>query len=374
MTDPRPRPRPHRPRPGPVAPAVAEREAPARARVTRAERRAAERRASRAAETVRRSRNEIMVQTLGAVVLLAVAASFVAVRLEGGSSGGGRAAATTPGPSPSASFPPGAWLAHPALASAFLAAATSDVAAVTSYDYRNLDSALSAGVAVTTGSYQVSFRAALTGALGATARAEHAVHTFTSSAMGVGEMSADGTEAKILVFGVQQVTDSTTPQPASTPVTLCATMVRSGNRYLISDLVQDADAGLPPGSPGLAAAAEAARSEVVDVLSYRRSHFEDDLVRAVRGAASPLRDQVEQGGPALRTAMTKGHYDLSGDVTSIAVERANGASATLLIAADADRLPDGGGTDTVTQQRYEVSVIESSGVWSVNQIQASGRA
>src|SRR5581483_745108 len=112
-----------------------------------------------------------------------------------------------------------------AAAAAFQAGASSDIAAVTSYDYRRLDDALSAGLAVTTGSYRTAYRQALTGSLAATARADHVVHQFQIIGVGVGAMNADGTQAKVLVFGRQLVSDtSTRGRTVSSVLTLCATI------------------------------------------------------------------------------------------------------------------------------------------------------
>lgn len=265
---------------------------------------------------------------------------------------------------------PGASLADPATATAYLAGAASDVAAVTSYDYRDLDDALTAGLAVTTGKYRAAYRAALTGELGDTARRTHAVHTFQTLALGIGEMSAH--TAQVLVFGDQTVTDSSTgPNAATTPVTLRATIVRSGEKYLISDLVEGANAGLPPGGPELRVAAEAGRAEVINLLSYRRSQFEADLRQALSGATGALRSEIQANSADTRAAMVKGNYDLSGTVTAVAVERANRDTLTMLVAAAESRLVDGR-TPEVTAMRYEVTVIRAGSGWAVSQIAPVG--
>jgi hypothetical protein len=269
----------------------------------------------------------------------------------------------------------GARLADPGLATAFLAGAASDVAAVTTYDYRSLDDALNAGLAVTTGTYRRAYQAALTGNLATTATRDHVVHTFGLLQLGIGEINPAGTQAKVLVFGEQRVTDDTTGGAAATsPVTLCATIQRSGQRYLISDLVEDANAGLPPGGTDLPIAAEAARAEVTNLLSYRRAAFDADLQRAVAGAVSPLREQIEENAPGTKSSMTKGHYDLSGTVTALAVERADDNTVTLLMAADSSRVTDGAIAPSVTPVRYEVTVTRTAGGWSASKVSSIDRS
>jgi hypothetical protein len=263
----------------------------------------------------------------------------------------------------------GANFLDPNLVTGFLGGAASDIAAVTTYDYRSLDDALNAGLAITTGAYRRAYQAALTGPLGNTATEMHVIHTFEPLGYAIGEINASGTRAKILVFGRQRVIDDTTgPEAAVSPVTLCATIRRDGNRYLISDLVEGANAGLPPGGPDLPIAAEAARSEVINLLSYQRILFDADLQRALAGATSPLREQIQKNAAETRTAMLKGKYDLSGMVTAIGVVRADADTVTMLIAADSSRLADGETSPSVTQERYEVTVTRTIDGWAASRI------
>jgi hypothetical protein len=302
-----------------------------------------------------------------ALCIVGGAAAAVVLELD---AGGARESPPAARRTSSAPAVPGASLADPAAATAFLAGAASDVAAVTSYDYRALDDALNAGLAVTTGSYRSAFRAALTGQLADTARRTHAVHTFQTLALGIGEMSTH--TAQVLVFGEQTVTDRNTgPSGVSTPVTLRATMVRTGDRYLISDLVEGANAGLPPGGPDLPVAAEAGRVEVINLLSYQRDDFDADLQRALSGATGALRTEIQANAPDTRTAMVRGQYDLSATVTAVAVERANRDTLTMLVAAAASRLVDGRAPD-VTDMRYEVTVVRAGAGWAASQVATVG--
>jgi hypothetical protein len=207
-------------------------------------------------------------------------------------------------------------LDHPQLAQVFLAAATSDVAAVASYDYRHLDDALASGVSVSAGQYRASYRAALTGQHAADIRARHVSHDFTVQRAAIGAMAAGGAQARVLVFGTDTVrSDATGGRAQAQPAVLTATVLRRGARYLITGLASDADPGLPPGTPGLAAAVQAARS---------------DVARRV------------------------------GQVRSAGVEHADGNSVVLLVAASADQ----------QELRYEITVVRSHGTWVLARAEA----
>jgi hypothetical protein len=299
-------------------------------------------------------------------VVIAVVVALTLVLTDGDSSSANHRASASP-----TSIVTGARLADPDEAIGFIAGATSDVVAVTTYDYRSLDDALNAGLAVTTGAYRTAYRQALTGPLAATAKKDHVIHSFELLKVGIGEINAAGTEAKVLVFGTQQAIDDATGNTgASSPVTLCATMQRLGNRYLISDLVADADAGLPPGGPQLIVAAQAARTEVMNVLSYRRAQFDADQQRAQGGATSPLSEQIERDAAATQAAMIKGKYDLNGTLSAVAVESAADASATLLLAGNSNKLSDAGVVIGTSPVRYEVTVNQSGGRWVASHMTA----
>lgn len=306
-----------------------------------------------------------MLQIAGAVFAI-VAVVSLTVALSG--SGSAPRYVTAPSSTPTASVS-GASLRYPTQVTVFLGSAASDIAAVTTYDYRRLDEALTAGLAVTTGSYRAAYRAALTGDLARTATAEHVVHIFELLDIGIGRMSPDGSQATVLVFGRQRITDDRTgPDTEVQPVTLTATIQHRGNRYLISDLADGTDPGLPPAGPDLPAAATAARTEVVNLLSYRRSDFAVDLDRALAGATSPLRETVQSKAPDTRAAMQDGKYDTTGSVTSMAVVRADADTATFLVAADESRTVDGADAPTVVHHRYEVTITRTGDAWAASRV------
>lgn len=325
--------------------------------LSRAQRRRAERDAGRQVL----ARRALEAATLALVAIVVVS---LVVLVTGNRSTPTRRA--SPGPAPTVS---GANLANPNLVTAFLGSAGTDIAAVTTYDYRNLDDALNAGLAVTVGKYRAAYRAALTGDLARTATAEHVIHSFELLDIGIGQVSADGRHAKVLVFGRQRITDDRTGSRTEvSPITLSATIQHDGNRYRISDLVEGADPGLPPGGPDLAAAAQAGREEVTSMLSYRRDNFDADLQTALDGSTSPLREQIKHQAAATEHAMTKGKFDMSGAVTASAVVRADTDTVTLLVAATETHAVDGSNTPTQTPRRYEVTVTRTLDGWAASRV------
>jgi hypothetical protein len=325
--------------------------------LSRAERRRAERDAGR--QMVARRALQAATLTLVAIVVV----SLVMLVMGNRSTSTGHPAARS---SPTVT---GANLADPGLVTAFLSSGGTDIAAVTTYDYRSLDDALNAGLAVTTGKYRAAYRAAMTGDLARTATAEHVIHTFEVLDIGIGQISADGRRAKVLVFGRQRITDDRTGSRTDvSPMTLTATIQRDGNRYRISDLAEGADPGLPPGGPDLDDAAEAGRAEVTSTLSYRRDSFDADLQAAVDGATSPLREQLKHEAAATQRAMINGKFDMTAAVTATAVVRADTDTVTLLVAATETREGDDASTPIETHRRYEVTVTRTLDGWAASRI------
>jgi len=330
--------------------------------------RAARRKAAKRADVQARLRRLRLIVIVGLVVAVAAGAASVLIAFTG-DDGGGTASSRRTGASTSPAAAAGAVLTDADQTTAFLGAATADVGAVTTYDYRRLDDALQAGLGVTTGAYRTAFQRAMTGAAAEATKAQQVVRQFQVLELGIGQINSDRTQAKVLIFGRQLSSDKAHPQPQPSMVTLCATIVRQGtDRYLISALEQDGEAGVPPGSPELGRAVEAARAEVVNALTFTRNQFDTDQRRALAGATDPLRSQLAKQAPATKQAMDKGNYDLTGVVVSSAVTTAAGSSVQLMVAADSTRAGPGG--SDVTAIRYEVVVNEVDGSWLVSQLRA----
>lgn len=287
--------------------------------------RLARRRAERHAG--RRARRDVVRLTLFGVCVAGLVAALVVLLVSGTGS-------TAADPDRSGSTIRGstvdAELADADLANAFVPGATSDLTAVTSYDYRRLDDALSAGLSVTTGAYRAAYRAALTGDLAAVARRDHTGQTFDLLKAGIGYLAADGSSGVVLAFGTEIVVED--GRTSTNAVTLTATLQRTATSVLISRLEVGTNPGLPPGTQALLTATEAGREGV--------------LARV--GARSGVRAAV----------------------SAIAVERAAGGSVVLLVAATGT---DPNGTVAV-DGRYEVNVVRSGGGWRAAEVVPVGPA
>jgi hypothetical protein len=303
----------------------------------------------------------LFVGSLAVAVIGVVAAIVLLVVWPGGGSGPASSSAQAGSSAASA-----AKLDNSSTVSGYLSATSADVQTVTTFDYRRLADALNAGLAVTTGAYRTAFRAALTGTGAQNRISGHVVQSFEPLRSGLGAVTDGGKRAKVLVFGVQH--NASTSGTTTALTTLTATVRRQGNRYLISALDEDANAGVPPGSNGLRAAAEAARSEVTNALSFRRASFDADERRALTGATGELRAQLGLHASATRASMVKGGYDLSGAVTALAVETVTPSRVTMLVAASGLRVGAGNSQTLVLDARYEVVVVRNGSAWLVTSI------
>lgn len=106
---------------------------------------------------------------------------------------------------------------------------------LTTYDYRDLARAFGSVTADSTPAYASRYRTASDGSAGQL-RAEQSVSNGTVVAAGV-EAETTGRSTTVLVLVNQSITNTTNPTPKIQRSALRITMARSGNRWLISDLV-----------------------------------------------------------------------------------------------------------------------------------------
>lgn len=279
----------------------------------------------------RRARRHLLRVGLFGLCVAGLVAALVLLLLDGAGSGSAPAGGST-GTRTGSTVD--AELGDPDLADAYIAAATSDLAAVTSYDYRHLDDALSAGLSVTTGAYRTAYRTALTGDLAAAARRNHTVQNFDLLRAGVGYLAADGSSGVVLAFGTETVIEG--DRTSTSALTLTATLQRQGSTFLISRLEVGTNPGLPPGTQAMLTAAEAGRERVLTLLGAQ---------------------------PGVQAA-----------VSAIAVERADGDTVVLLVAGTATETGSGGTPTVVTDGRYEVTVVRQGGRWTATDVTSIGSA
>jgi Mce-associated membrane protein len=106
---------------------------------------------------------------------------------------------------------------------------------LTSYDYRHLDTAFAVVAGDSTPAFAGRYRAASANRADQL-RSAHSVSTGTVVAAGI-EDETVGAKADVLVLVNQSVTNTSTPKPQVERNELRITLARSGDRWLIGDLV-----------------------------------------------------------------------------------------------------------------------------------------
>jgi hypothetical protein len=98
-----------------------------------------------------------------------------------------------------------------------------------------------------------------------------------------------------------------------------------------------------------ARAMEAAGTEMINLVTFSRAHFDADFQRAIDGATGALRSDVQAKKSETLKAMTQGKFDLYGRLTHKALE--------------GPVQPN-----TPIQQNLEVTVINVNGKWLANDV------
>ena len=117
------------------------------------------------------------------------------------------------------------------------------------------------------------------------------------------------------------------------------------------------------------AAVAAATTETVNLLSYRRAHFDADYARAVAGASGSLKKDIAADKATTLSTLTKGKFDLSARVTHEAFAGPTGtgkSSYLVLVSINGYKSTT---PDVPTQQNLQVTVGKSNGKWLVSAVQ-----
>jgi uncharacterized RDD family membrane protein YckC len=119
-----------------------------------------------------------------------------------------------------------------------LAAAKPCVAAIVSYDYRKLPASERAGRACITGAFKADYTKAMETTVKTLAPQTKTVQVFQVAKAGIERVSSDGKQWVVLLYGQQQVTNSTTAKnkPRLDILNVEATLNKVGNKWLISSI------------------------------------------------------------------------------------------------------------------------------------------
>jgi hypothetical protein len=123
------------------------------------------------------------------------------------------------------------------------------------------------------------------------------------------------------------------------------------------------------------AAVNAAATEMLNLVSFRRAHFAQDFQRALDGVTGSLRSDVQKNKKDTLDAMTKGKFDLTGKVTHKALESrvtsSKGSGYTVLVTVEGYRSTS---PDIPVQQNLSVTVIRQRDRWVASDVQNVGIA
>jgi hypothetical protein len=208
----------------------------------------------------------------------------------------------------------------------------------------------------------------------ATAPASQTVQRCTVQKVGITSISSNGQRASTLIFGQLQTTDSSTgATPRRTAITLGVTLEQIAGTWLISavsDFSTSSGEAQPPGSGALVAATLAGAQEVVNLLSFRRAHYDADFARALAGLTGPLLAEQQGQKRSILVAMSAAKADYAGEVRCIGIESAAGDSVSMLVAASSYQVAADGTRTLQTLPRLVIGVVRVNGHWLVDQFQA----
>ena len=121
---------------------------------------------------------------------------------------------------------------------AALSAAKTAVTAVMSYDYRHLDEDIATTTRYISGNFRAQYLTAMNDEVKPRAPAEKTVVTGQVLHAAVESVDGAGTQAAVLVFGQQSVTNAANSSPTLSPTQLRAVMSHVGGRWLLVSLTQ----------------------------------------------------------------------------------------------------------------------------------------
>ena len=117
---------------------------------------------------------------------------------------------------------------------AALGPAKAAAARILSYDYRHIEQDAAQTVAVLTGDFRGQYETVMRQQIAPQAPAQRAVVQAEVLSAGVTSVNGDGTQAVVLVFANQTVSNQATPQPRVDQVRVRLTLDRVGDAWLVS--------------------------------------------------------------------------------------------------------------------------------------------
>jgi Mce-associated membrane protein len=119
-------------------------------------------------------------------------------------------------------------------------------------------------------------------------------------------------------------------------------------------------------------AVNAAKQELINVLTYSRKTFDADYARALNGATGNLRDDLASKKALTLKALTAGKFDLQGQVTEAAFEQRSGNSTVVLLSATGYTVGADGTPVPKSIDRFELTMTDVKGKWLMSDFRNVG--
>jgi hypothetical protein len=118
----------------------------------------------------------------------------------------------------------------------------------------------------------------------------------------------------------------------------------------------------------------AARQQMLNMLTLRRTSFDADWARAAAGATGSLAADLanQNNKKTLLQQMTTGKFDLQGQVTASGYEESSGNNYLVLVSASGYQVPDSGTRTLVSNQRVEITMTRVGGKWLASNFKSIG--
>ena len=122
------------------------------------------------------------------------------------------------------------------------------------------------------------------------------------------------------------------------------------------------------------AAVTAARTEMANLLSYRRARFEQDYTRALDGATGSLRTDIAAKKAATLRTLTTGKFDLIAEATHAALvgpaDKAKSGTSYIVLVTTSGYPSTNKAAQRV--QSLRVTVVKQKGKWLLSDVENVG--
>lgn len=122
------------------------------------------------------------------------------------------------------------------------------------------------------------------------------------------------------------------------------------------------------------AAMDAASVQAVNLLSYRRAHFEQDFARALAGATGELKTDLQKEKATTLKTMQDGKIDLAAQVNAVGLESTTDKGTLVLVVVTGSTVNDAGQSSPAKVERVQMTMVDSGGKWLASGIQVTDGA